>query len=100
MSTAYKTQIKKIVKEYIGAFPNDYATFIQWMNEQRHNAANDFDEIKGSEMVGRKLFEMPEDLYAMMKVNLDDGGFTWFRSKDGAQWFAQTFPKFRSSKKV
>lgn len=99
MSTQIKTDIETVVRDYISTFGAEYELFKQAMRMQQTNASDDFAEMEGSEMVDRKLGELPETLHAMIKTRLTDQDYEWFRSKVGAGWFFKKFKDFRASEK-
>lgn len=94
-----KNLITDIVKDYSTFFPDEFAMFKKHMAESVKDSINDYAEIKHVDTLERKLFEMPETLFSMMKKRLPQDDWDWFRSLDGSRWFAKKFKQFRSSQK-
>lgn len=100
MSTATQTIIGIHVREYTETFPNEWELFQKAMREKLSLSSDNFGQVEGSDFIERKLFEMPETLYLILKNKLSVDDWQWFSSKEGAQWFAKAFPKFRTSLKT
>jgi hypothetical protein len=49
---------------------------------------------------GRALSEYPDTLHAMIVAALSDEGLTWWKSKEGGRWFAQTYPEFALAENI
>lgn len=96
MDTA-KTRIAEIIKEYIRTYPIEWADFCLAVKEKLSLSSNDFGEISGSDLIERKLFEMPETLYIIFKLKMDEAEFEWFKTKEGSRWFVKTYPQFNTS---
>lgn len=105
--TRAKEQIREIVKEYKKLFPAEYKQFLV-SNRKRIDdlgVSNDFAEVKGSEMVMRHLFELPETMFYAIKRGLTEQEFNWLFSRDefekkreGQKWFMREFPEFKVSR--
>lgn len=101
-----KDHIKQIVESYITLFPDDFKVFKDGVAHIRGTLKDEkwgIAEGTGSEM--RALFEMPVDLSEMLIMQLTEEEMGWFKAgganrKEGARWFAQTFPAFRLANNV
>ncbi len=100
MSTTAKTLIDAYVREYTLTFPLEWSAFLRSNKEKLSRSTDSFGEISGSDLVERKLFEMPETLYAILDMKLSKDDFQWFRSREGGQWFARRYPAFRTSERT
>ena len=95
-----KILVGKIVEAYKKLCPGEYADFLE-SNKKKVEATKDrFAEIKGSDMVHRKLFEIPETLHAALRVKMTDEQWEWFRTKEASTWFAIKYRQFRASADV
>jgi hypothetical protein len=100
MSTQSKKAIEAVVRDYVRLAPDEFQTFREGMRMKVKNSLNNFAEMKGGDFIIRELCELPQTLYAMLKVRLTDEDFTWFRTREGGVWFATKFKDFRVSKQV
>lgn len=100
MSTQIKNNIESTVKEYVRLAPDEFSDFKKGMRMKVKNSLDNFAEVKGGDFIIRELYELPETLYAMLKIRLTDDEFTWFRTREGGVWFATKFKDFRVSKHV
>lgn len=94
-----KQKIEEVVKNYITLFGEEFELFKK-AQKLRVDSADNFSTVKGSQMIERQLYEIPETLYSMLISILDDEDRNWLESKVGASWFAKKFIPFRSSTKV
>lgn len=99
-----KERIKKVVREYIRAFPVEYENFLKSHRVRQYNKQNKFAEIKGGDQLVRHLVEIPESLYMALRMKLEDEQFNWLysvggfeNSHAGMSWFMKTFPQFKVS---
>jgi len=99
MNNQAKQKIRTIVANYIVLDPQEFASFCKEQKEWRKKEANAF-ASSTSDVVERKIFEIPDTLYSMLKIRLSDEDMDWFRTKEGARWFAKSFKDFRSSEKI
>lgn len=93
-------RIKDIVDDYKILFADEYKLFVKQQIEVRKGNIGQYAEIKGDNMIERKLFDTPENLHAMFIETLNTEELTWFKSKDGGRWFAKYFKEFRASEKL
>ena len=97
MSTNAQANIMANVLQYTKTFPQEWEQFKLQMKQVRDNAKNKFGEIEGSDTVERKLHEIPETLYSMLKMSLCEEDWDYYNSLEGSKWFAKRNPLFRSS---
>lgn len=95
-----KGNISALVEEYKKIFPQEFYAFEQQMKRNFYEQSNDYGEIKGSDMVERKLVEYPETLYAILMQKLSQEDFVWFSSKKGVRWLAKKHPEFKVVNKI
>jgi len=91
-----KQKVKSIVKQYKTLFPNEYDYVVDLvMDKKQQNALsnNATGKIDG-QVLERALCEYPETLSNMIISKLDSEELKWFHSREGANWFAQTFKEF------
>lgn len=97
MSTTAKQLIGAYVDEYKRTFPSEWSGFLRSNADKLRASNDDFGEVMGSDLVERKLFEMPETLYTILTLRLSKDDMDWFRTKEGSRWFAKAYPQFRTS---
>lgn len=87
-------RIKNIVELYKRAFPNEYKLVCEAIEMRRRIMKDgvDMDEMNGT--LKRPLFEIPEKLSASIISELDAEELEYFKTTEGARWFAKTFPEF------
>lgn len=100
MQTA-KDKITQAVDIYIAANPEEFAVFQEAMVKARESLADErFGEAKDTQNRMRALFEMPVALHELIHNTLSEEETAWFKEggankREGARWFARTFPAFR-----
>lgn len=100
MSISARANITFHIKEYIRLFPTEWEAFKTSMGEKRMNSVDDFGRVDGSDMVERKLHEIPETLYTLFKMGLDEADWGYFESLEGGRWLAKRYPEFRTSERT
>lgn len=100
MSTTAKLLIRTYVREYTITFPREWESFQSAMKVKLNDSKDDFGKVEGSDLVDRKLFEMPETLYTILTMKLSKEDFDWFKTVEGARWFAKQYPQFRTSERT
>jgi len=99
-NSALKGKIKRIVEEYIKFLPEEYAAFKAGMKEKRDRTWNRTGKIEGTEVLDRPIHEIPESLYGIMNLHLNDAEKEEFQSQVMTRWFAKSFPDFSVVEKV
>lgn len=95
-----KTKIINLVEQYIKLFPEEFENFKILMNDKSEADKDDYSQIlSGDEYIRRKLWEAPETLINIFNVRFEPEDRTFFESKEGGRWFADTFPVFKASRK-
>ena len=101
-----KKHITDIVKLYVKLNPQEFEDFKKGVEMMRQMKYDDYASAAnmGSKDT-RALFEMPVTLSEMLINNLTEDEIEWFKAggfdrKQGALWFARTFPAFRIPDKV
>lgn len=90
-----KAKITEIVGTYIQLCPDEYFAFKDSIEEKRGNLTDrKFGTASHSGMEMRALFDMPVTLHDLLVKQLNEDQLEWFKSKDGARWFANTFKVF------
>lgn len=100
MKQETKLKLTGIVKMYIDVFSSEFDDFKIGIAYKRGRLKTKFAEMKGSDLIERELYEIPETLFQLITSRLDVKELEDLRTKDGARWFAKTFPAFRISEKV
>lgn len=96
-----KEKIETLTEEYKKVFPQDYENVKEYVKLIKANMIDeDFGEIKGEHAVERRLFELPELLYASLVKSLSDKHLKWFKTKTGHRWFARRYGEFKVVNKV
>jgi len=99
-----KTKITEIIKQYIRLFPSEYEAFKRSVAPKKEN---DFAEIKGSDIIERQLYELPETLHYALRKGLEIEEWAWLqndtlygyaRNRGGVRWFIRAFPEFKITK--
>lgn len=88
-----KKHITSLVRFYIKQNPEEWETFKKGIEMTRQFTKDEFATLYGSHDT-RALFDMPEKLYEMFVMGLDEEEMQWFKTKRGAHWFARNFPAF------
>jgi len=95
-----KDRIRDIVKTYEIVCAGEFSEFKLAMSIKRDLQKSKFSELKGTDMVERLMYEVPEQLFLLFKGILKDEEKGFLQSKKGAIWFAKTFPQYRVAEKV
>lgn len=94
-----KNKITQGVKDYIKLFPGEYQDVIKDIKKKKA-VTNKFAELKGTDVVQRLLFEIPETLFTIINTRLTDEEKKWFESVEAGRWFAQSFRQFTVAEKL
>jgi hypothetical protein len=99
---AKKSQMKihGAVREYIAKWGYEYSQFLQYLDIKRSVLKNDWAELKDAHLIQRELYSIPERLYMMITLKLDEKEAVEMTKKDSAEWFAKTFPQFKVTKEI
>lgn len=89
-----KNKIRNAVNAYIRAFPDEFEDVKTLVAQKKRTLHTQFGELRGDHAMNRILFEIPETLNNLLIKNLDTNQMIWFKTKEGARWFAKTFPPF------
>jgi DNA replication protein DnaD len=92
-------KIKGIVKDYKELFPDEYNSVVEYLKKKRVNTKK-FAEVKGSDIVQRLLYEIPETLQTILSSRLNEDEKKWFESVTGGRWFADNFREFVLAEKL
>lgn len=100
-----KNNITHLVNAYKWAFPDEYRAVIEQVRNNRQKnyyKTGDITKLKGSSGAGaeRPIHEISETLFTILHRRLTEEQLAWFGSKQGARWFAKTFPEFSSVEKL
>jgi len=95
-----KDKITKVVQEYCLVNVSEFEQFKTQIAAGRSNLRTDFAEVRGSDLIERALWEAPETLTTMILIRLESEEYTWFKTKEGARWFASRFPIFASGNRT
>lgn len=95
-----KQRIKNLFKLYKDTWPEEYRTFCEGMEVNRQIMRDEFASVKDGQIVGRALHEMPEKFYAAVIQELESEELEYFKSIDGARWFAKAFPECALPQKI
>lgn len=106
MDNKTKEKITSIVQHYKRVYRDEFISFSSSL--KRNIAANNdlYGTVsKGNDFVERKIVELPENLFIMLKSGLSDIEYLWLfpennPKNEGIKWFAKTFVDFRASKEV
>jgi len=88
-----KDKIRGIVKTYLEIYSTEYSQFHTGLLAKRGNLRDKFASTKGSEIIERELFEIPETLYTILLSRLSPAEINFWRSRPGSIWFAKAFQK-------
>ncbi len=93
-----QNRIIEVVDSYKNIYPEDYKAVCKMMEEKRKDLRNKYAEVKGSKLLKRALFEIPETLDNFLSIKLTADERDWFKTKEGSIWFAKQFKEFASAK--
>jgi hypothetical protein len=97
---ATKIKVRQAVEDYKRLFPDEYILFAKQNRFVQDAQLDKFAQIKGSDFVLRKLFEIPENFDIILKAIFDEKDTEYWKSLKGATWFAKTFPIFKTPEKI
>lgn len=95
-----KEHIEKLVRDYTTLCQEEYGAFCASNKIKQNNTSDDFAELKGTDYLVRKLYEIPETLHTILKAQLSSEDWVWFNSQEGSKWFAKKFKAFRAAQRV
>lgn len=95
-----QNKIKNIVFGYKELFPQEYKIAVAAVEMQRRIQKDEYASTGGDGNLQRAILEYPEKLSMMLIQKLDVDELTYFKSKEGARWFAKTFPMFSLAEKI
>lgn len=99
-NTDVKLKVSHAVTKWEMDSPFEYSAFLSARRSKTDGLANAFAEVPGQGFIERLLYEVPEGLYAALRMALDDGERAFLQSKEGAQWFTKTFMQYNVSQKT
>lgn len=94
-----KDKIAEAVEEYEEVYPDEYALFIKY-NEENKTNNKDYGEFSDDGMVERLVYELPEKLYNIIEKKLTAEESEEFNSKDFTSWFVTNYPEFKAIQNV
>lgn len=83
----------RIVKDYIQDFPEEFRIVKKGIAAKRLLTRNEFANLEGSDY-SRALYEISETLSNLFITRLNEEQMVWFKTKEGARWFAREFQAF------
>ena len=101
-----KNKLRTIVQNYRIAYFSEYNSFKSALQKKINTSNNTLGKVgTGDDFIQRKIVELPENLFIMIKFSLDTDEFNWLfpdnsPSNEGIKWFAKTFPEFRAMEKL
>ena len=95
MKTKTREKIKQAVLNYTQNFKGEYGLFKKQNTFKNFHLTDKLGTVKGSDIIERTLFEIPENLFIILKGQLDNDEWAEHTSKEGSFWFATTFPVFK-----
>lgn len=88
-----REMIKEIVAKYIKENPQEYKIVVKGIEMKKKLRADEYASVEGSPNM-RGLFEISETLSTDLVLGLDEQTMVWFKSLEGARWFAKEFGQF------
>jgi len=95
-----KRKITDLVKSYKAFYKTEFDDFSKALKVKVELKKNKWGEVKGMDILERKVYEIPETLFSIFQVRLNSEETAFLYSKKGALWFAKEFPEFRYTDKV
>lgn len=95
---ADKKRIIAITKAYREQHSAEYKAAAEEIAIRRSMLANDFATMAGGDMRG--IHEMPDTLHELLIAGLSLESLQWFKTTEGARWFAKTFPEWSLPQKI
>ena len=81
-------------------YPTEYDLVVDQVKANRMAQKYNTGKLEGDHAIQRALHEIPEKLQIILIKNLDVDQTEYFKSKEGARWFATRFPQFSLAEKV
>lgn len=94
MSGDPKAKIRVLVQEYKELFKDEFQLFLDGIKGKADMQETDFGEAKRMDYVDRVLYEIPATLDTMFNTRLNSEEMKYYKSKEGARWFAKAFREF------
>lgn len=95
-----QNKIKNAVFLYKQTFPEEFKLFCKGMEMTRRLQRDELASVKESQAISRMIHQVPEKLEQLFITNLDVEELEYYKTKEGARWFAKTFPEFRVPDKI
>jgi len=101
MEKKTKVNIDECVKAYQDVLSWEYAEFLKAIRVKREALKDDkLGTMKNTDMIERVLYEIPASLFDILTRRLDVQELKELRTKQGARWFAKTYPQYRLVKQI
>lgn len=95
-----KAKITALVESYKTFYKQEYNDFLRGQKVALDLKANKWGEIKGTDIIERRVYDIPETLFSIFQIRLTPEELTFLYSKKGALWFAKEFIEFRYTEKI
>ena len=95
-----QNKIKSIVEEYQDVFREEYERFGKAMSDKRELQRDEFATTGGDALIQQFAHEVPLVLHEMFNDMLDKEEMAYYKSREGALWFARTFPQYSPVKNI
>lgn len=97
-----KAKIRMIVDAYKMQYPYEYQLLCDAVDMKRKMATDpEFATmVHDKNTHNRALYEISDTLSTMLILGLSDADLVWYKTKEGARWFAREFPEFRIPNKI
>lgn len=95
-----KQKIIELVNSYKAFYPLEFLEFSKAQKVKLGMKLNKWGEVKGVDILERKVYEIPETLFSIFQIRLNSEETAFLYSKQGALWFAKQFPEFRYTEKI
>lgn len=94
-------KIEALVTDYQNIFPDEFSEFRKAIKTKQDMASDKFAAVQNTnnQIIERVLFEIPETLYGIFLVRLEEQEMKYLDSKEGSRWFAKKFPQYRVAQK-
>lgn len=94
ISLKSKMRVNLAVKDYISMFPDDYKNTLAIIADQKNHLSDEMAETESTHAIKRMLGTLPEKLFQMIQMKLDEKEMSEFRSTDSQRWFYKEHKQF------
>lgn len=95
-----KQHIEEVIGEYKELFAEEYNLFCNAMIDKKNLQNNDTASFGKDQQLQQFVHEIPLTLHEMFKSMLTEDEMTFYKTKEGAEWFGRHFSEFSPTNKI